>query len=609
MTSRSVERSLYVGLATVVAAGLALIGGPPAAMAKTTPAGPAATSTALPLAKTSAREAKRVDSVKTPKLHWYACYDYAQCATAKLPLDYDHPHGAKVEVALLRVRAKDQQHKVGSLFINPGGPGGSATELAYEAPLFLGADLLKRFDIVGLDPRGTNFSDQVTCFPSARQQTPVLNALGSVAFPFTTKEEKTVVGASKALGKACSTTGKPLSASMSTAQVARDMDVLRRSVGDKKLNYLGFSYGSYLGQVYANLFPDRFRALAIDGVVDPTAWAGTAATKNDSVWDRIRSADGATKALHEMLVRCDRAGGTFCSFSPGDPVANFDLVAERLKAKPLVDVDPVTGEPVYFGYADLISAVLGSLYSSTGYLDIDFNMSQLIILTEPPAKAGARARFSVQQRAAAMKNLRASLARARARTQNPLQQANEGAFGFPYDNSLEAFESVVCTDSLNPADASSWPAAAAAADRRAKYFGRVWVWNSSPCASKTWTAKDEDAYRGPFNRNTTAPVLIVGSLWDPATNYASAVKVASMLPRSRLLTSDNWGHTAYGTSSCATKAIDHYLLDVKLPAVGKRCKGDDQPFTKAPDDEDQAALRLQKLLVPPASTRAVPGRF
>ncbi|WP_255292762.1 hypothetical protein [Micromonospora sp. WMMA1996] len=127
---------------------------------------PAAAATPQPPAydRTSAAEARRVDRVPTPKLDWYACYDYAECATVRLPLDYDNPKGATTEVALLRVKARDQQHKVGSLFLNPGGPGGSGTSIALAAPYFLGDDLLDRFDIVGVDPRGVEASSNIRCF-------------------------------------------------------------------------------------------------------------------------------------------------------------------------------------------------------------------------------------------------------------------------------------------------------------------------------------------------------------------------------------------------------------------------------------------------------------
>lgn len=520
--------------------------------------------------RTSAIEAKRVDRVPTPKLRWYACGTGLECTTVKLPLDYDKPKGAKTEVALLRVKARDRKRRIGSLFVNPGGPGGSSVEIAAAASQLFGNNILDRFDVVGMDPRGTNFSQQVKCFSSARTQTPVLTKL-AVAFPVTAAQEKVYVAGSKQLGKACSTKGRPLSASMSTAEVARDMDVIRRAVGDKKLTYLGFSYGTYLGQVYANMFPDRVRALAIDGVLDPIGWAGTTATRNVPVTDRIRSGDGAAKALREILVRCDRAGGQRCVFAAGDPVANFELIANRLKVRPISEVDPFTGETFTFGYADLIGFTLGALYSPEGSVEIAAILNELLTLTEPPATRS-------DQRAATragVKRVQAAVAARQAKE----KRSGPGRFGFPYDNSLETFTSVLCTDSVNPANASSWPAAADRADARAKHFGRLWIWASAPCASRTWTAKDEDAYRGPFTRRTSAPVLVVGNYWDPATNYQGAVKAAALLPNSRLLSSTNWGHIAFGTSDCATRSIENYLLSIKLPAKGKVCIGDSQPFT------------------------------
>jgi len=129
--------------------------------------------------QTTQTEAKRVDSVPTPKLGWYKCYGYAQCTTVKLPMDYDHPNGAKTEVALLRVKATDQKHRIGSLFVNPGGPGGSGTELAYVSNQFLSESVTSRFDIVGIDPRGTNFSDNVTCFANQGVQGPNSRLLSS----------------------------------------------------------------------------------------------------------------------------------------------------------------------------------------------------------------------------------------------------------------------------------------------------------------------------------------------------------------------------------------------------------------------------------------------
>jgi pimeloyl-ACP methyl ester carboxylesterase len=535
-------------------------------------AAPAAAATAAKSDHTSTLERKRVDSVPTPKLGWYNCYGIAQCATTWLPLDYDKPKGPKTEIALLRIKAKDQKHKIGSLFINPGGPGGSGVDIALFAPNFLSKSLLDRFDIVGVDPRGIASSTNVKCFKTVKDQTAVLNNM-NVAFPWGKAEENKYVGAAKQLGKACSTTGKPLSGSMSTAEVVRDMEVLRRAVGDKKLTYLGFSYGTAIGQYYANMFPDRFRAIVVDGVLDPEHWVGTKKTANQEQDERLRSADGAYRALREILKRCDAAGEKYCAFAAGNPVANFDTIAQKLRQKPLVITDEFGTYTIT--YADFVGAILGDLYD-VGAGDWVTQDSQyvwtLLTSASPTAKAEAKAGLIERIKQA---------------------KAKKPARDFPYDNSFETFLGVDCTDALHPKDAGQWPALMAKADKRAPYFGRAWGWSTVPCARKTWTVRDEDAYTGPWNRKTAAPVLIVGTRWDPATNYDDAVAASKLLPNSRLLSNTNWGHTSYGTSECATVAIDNYLLKAALPAKGTLCEGAYQPFlVPLPDDSGASASTL-----------------
>jgi pimeloyl-ACP methyl ester carboxylesterase len=442
---------------------------------------------------------------------------------------------------------------------------------------------------VGIDPRGTNFSDQVQCFTDPAQQSKALEGLLGRAFPVTKAEEAATVASARAMGKGCSTTGRPLSGAMSTAQVARDMDVVRRAVGDTKLSFLGFSYGSYLGQVYANMFPDRVRAVAIDGVLDPIAWRGTWDTAHRPQTDRIRSADGAYKALIELLERCDAAGVRACSFAAGNPVRKYDVIAERLKKEPLV-MDGGPAGPQEFGYDDLVAFTLSILYSSEPGEFLADMLTQLYRATAPAADrsvtAAARAAAVAQVR-----RLAAELAE---------KEAARRGWDFPYDNSFEAFASVLCTDGLNPRTAWSWSRAADAADRRAPYFGRYWAWASVQCAREAWTVRDEDAYFGPFTRHTAAPVLVVGNYWDPATNYGGAVTAARLLPNSRLLSSDNWGHTAYGTSDCATGAINAYLISLRLPAQGTVCHAP-QPFTGG--DRRTDASRQLPPVAPPLPPR------
>ena len=525
---------------------------------------------AAPSPAAAAPPRKGVDAVATPKLNWYRCYDYAECATVRLPLDYDQPRGATTEIAVLRVKAKNQARKIGSLFVNPGGPGGSSTMFALDAPYFLSDALLERFDVVGVDPRGIGASQNVRCFPTVRAQAEVLNLM-NVPFPYTAAEEKAYVKGSKMLGRACSTTGRPLTGSMSTAEVARDMDVVRRAVGDKKLNYLGFSYGSALGQYYANMFPDRFRALVVDGVLNPTAWVGNTREILDQ---RLRSGDGAYRALIEILKRCDKAGERKCVFAEGDPVKNFAAIANRLKTDP-VEL-PNGPDTIQVTYAMFVGAVLGTLYSP----DAGAGVTQLADEVRDAIAGGSTA--------ALVKRVQAAKA--------------SRAYDFPYDNGLDAGSAVICTDGYHPADADKWPAYADRRDREAPHFGRSWAWVDSQCATEAWTVRDEDAYRGPFNRRTAAPVLVVGNYWDPATNYQGAVSSSRLLPNSRLLSSNNWGHTAYGSGACVTRAIDSYLLTGKPPAKGTVCTDAPQPFVEpvpAPQRTMAAATAKRR---PPVAT-------
>ncbi|HET9518245.1 MAG TPA: alpha/beta hydrolase, partial [Actinoplanes sp.] len=209
-------------------------------------------------------------------------------------------------------------------------------------------------------------------------------------------------------------------------------------------------------------------------------------------------------------------------------------------------------------YATFVALALGALYSPYAGDSLTAIAADFAAMLADPPRAARTARASLIRRIVEVRRA-------------------ERSRDFPYDNGLETYSGVACTDGRHPKSAA-WPGAANAADRRAPYFGRLWNWGTVQCARDTWTVRDEDAYTGPFDRSTAAPVLLVGSRWDPATNFTEAAAVARMLPRSRLLTSNNWGHTGYGTSNCVTEAVDNYLLTVALPPAGKVCIGDVQPF-------------------------------
>jgi len=564
-------RLLSVGLAGSLLAGVVVA---PAGSAVATAAGDV----------TSQQEAERVDRVPTPELKWYACYGRAQCATVRLPLDYDEPDGESVEIALLRVKARKQASRIGSLFVNPGGPGGSGTDMAAMASGFLSDSVLDRFDVVGFDPRGMGASDNVKCFSSTREQVAAQKQLNKF-FPYGAVEEAAYAKTARAIGRACSTTGAALAGAMSTAEAARDLDVLRRAVGDAKLTYLGFSYGTVLGQYYANMFPDRVRALALDGVVNPKSWTGGPANQGSLQDDRLRSADAAYRALRELLIRCNRAGAKRCAFAGGDPQRHFAAIARALRVKPLV-LGRFDGRTARLTYADFIGLTLTGLYSADAG-DFVTSLAAMVetLLAAPAGK-------TAKQRSVAVAQLRAHLSRVRTPARD-----------FLYDNSVEAYSGVICTDADHPQATTLWPALTVAEDARAPYFGRAWGWGTVFCAGDTWTVRDEDAYRGPFSRHTSAPVLFVGNTWDPATSYRQAMSAAKLLPGSRLLSSDNWGHTAYGTSTCVTTAVDRYLLRGTLPAAGTVCHSPIQPFTGRSPDLLMAGATAQSA---PADAKQLP---
>lgn len=478
----------------------------------------------------------------TPKVAWSPChaeFGPFQCGTVQVPLDYDGPDGGTISIAVVRLPASDPAHRIGSLFINPGGPGGSGFDFAlFAAPILFDDEVRARFDIVGFDPRGVIRSSPLRCFGNDKQWAPFFTPF---AFPVSAAEEAIWEDADRFLTAQCDQRGGRIASHISTANVARDLDALRQAVGDEKLTYAGYSYGTAIGVQYANLFPDRVRALVVDGVLDPVAWttgSGDGTTVPMTV--RLGSHLGSQATLQEFFRLCD--AGT-CAFRPNS-AARFAALAAKLSA-----------DPVPFDYSTLILLTLQALYDSSGWEQFAQDLADF----ESAAARGTPLSPALQ-------------ARVKATLQRPLYVTKRG---FPpnYENFLESFPGVVCADSVNPTSYAAFSAAAAGASG---YFGRIWGWTASICA--VWNARDEDRYLGPFDRVTANPVLVVGNLYDPATPYQGAVHVASLLPNSRLLTVAGWGHTSLFLSRCADAAIDHYLLTSVPPPSGTVCDQDVVPF-------------------------------
>ncbi|MGH2944041.1 MAG: alpha/beta hydrolase, partial [Solirubrobacteraceae bacterium] len=502
------------------------------------------------------------DAGAAQKAAWSPCYvQYGpfQCATVRVPLDHAQPKGESIAIAVTRLPATDPGRRIGSLFLNPGGPGGSGVDFVVGSgqELFT-PEVRARFDLVGFDPRGVMRSAGLRCFGTPKQWG---QAFAPFAFPTTPDEEARTAQADRYLHYACQTRGTRVVDHMSTANVARDMDVLRQEVGDDRLTFAGYSYGSYLGVTYANLFPDRVRAVVVDGVIDPVGWStgrgDEALTLPFST--RLRSHAGAQATLDEFLRLCDAAAAE-CAFS-GGAAARFAALAERARDAPLRLVFP-DGFAFELHYSDLISISFGAMYSSTSWKDFARLLADVERYTSPAA-AGA--------------SLHAFIAR----------------YGPSlYPSFVEAATSVACEDSDNPDTYAAWSAAGALADR-SSYFGRISTWGSSTCAE--WKAFDGGRYMGPFTRPAANPLLVVGTRFDPATPYEGAVAVDELMPDSALLTVNGWGHTSAFMSRCADVVVERYLIETATPPAGATCDQDADPFAAAPAPAPAARRRLDAL--------------
>jgi pimeloyl-ACP methyl ester carboxylesterase len=492
--------------------------------------------------------------------------------------------GQQIEISLIRLPAESPGKRIGSLFLNPGGPGGPGVEFVREIATSLPAQLREHFDIVGFDPRGIITSTPLHCFDTLDE---AFASYAPFAFPITAQEKVAWRAADKVLADACTQRGGPIADHMSTANAARDMDRLRAAVGDSKLTYLGFSYGSYLGVTYANLFPDRVRALVVDGVLDPVAWStgrgGQAHKKPFST--RVRSDEGAQRTLEEFFRLCDAAGPQSCGLA-GDSAARYAALAERLRAEPVEIVDDEG--PFTFGYADLVSGTLGALYDPVAWPEAAAFLAD-VEAQATPVQLGKRL----------------------ALVRSALGLGADAPAEDDYLNFVEGGPGVFCSDTDNPSTFDAWSRAAAAADRKFGYFGRPWTWLSSVC--QQWTGADQDRYMGPFTTRTANPVLVVGNYFDPATRYQGAVTVSHLLRNSRLLSYAGWGHTVsyQKGNACIDDAVTRYLASTRLPAAGTVCAPNGNPFESTPPgvarSADPSAGAIVRSVLPDSVRRAMHG--
>ena len=273
--------------------------------------------TTVPMTPALAATSQPATAPPVPVLHWAQCDGSFQCATAKVPLDYRQPLGTTIDLGVIRHPATDPAHRLGSLFFNSGGPATDIDGFAQAYPQ-VPAEVRARFDVVTFDPRGFGFSTEINCFQSPAAEQAFL--AGLPLFPVGHSQQKAWERRVAEFDARCASHGGPLLDHDSTADVARDMDLLRQAVGDPVLNYLGQSYGSLIGTVYANLFPARVGHMVFDGNVDPNADTHGGPLPTDLRQGRDI---GDAQTMQAFLNLCGRAAVSSCAFSAGTPAATF----------------------------------------------------------------------------------------------------------------------------------------------------------------------------------------------------------------------------------------------------------------------------------------------
>jgi pimeloyl-ACP methyl ester carboxylesterase len=476
---------------------------------------------------------------------WAACTEEPLsgfgCATYEVPLDHDHPRGATTTIALARRPADDPTRKIGTIFVNPGGPGGPGRGLVTVASAIVAPEVLARFDLVGFDPRGIGASDQFQCFPTDAEAEELFAQMRAV--PLTPEEIASTLRANFAYTEGCKRNAGPLLAHMSTLNVAKDLDLLRQGVGDDRLTYIGYSYGTLIGATYVNLFPDRVRAVIIDGNVDPEQ------RTDHRLANKFDRAGGFEKAFSGFLAECDAAGPN-CAFS-GDARGKFDAIRTRFRQGPVtlpeigtVNIDDLTG------------FVAGSMYDVSSFPDTAATLQFVYDVISEGASAARAARTPSLPKAP------------------PARGWMTDAYSY---SSRDASFAVNCADAPLPRNPALYPGFAEAFEAAHPTFGRAEAFSEVGCAN--WPRIDE-RYDGPWNRKTSQTVLVVNPTYDPATRYDFAVRMTRELGDARLLTLDGFGHTS-SFSSCVTGWYTRYLLAGELPPAGTRCAQDLAPFPAA----------------------------
>ena len=489
-------------------------------------------------ASASATVPAGLESFYSQKVSWHACAKKGMaeatsgqdtgftCAKVKVPLDYDNPGGQTIEIAVKKRAAGGDS--IGSLFVNPGGPGGSGIDLVDEAGSYFSKKLTSSYDVVGFDPRGVGASTAVDCLTDAELDAERAGANDPATPSASATEER-----AQKMGEACTskTSTSGLLDHIDTISVARDLDILRAVDGQQALTYLGYSYGTYLGATYAELFPANTGRLVLDGAVDPSLSAEQLA---------LGQAKGFEASLRAYVESC-QSSKLGCPLS-GDVDSGVSQVREFLESTKTAPV-PTSDSKRPLTYDLAVYGVLGSMYQTQAWPSLTLGLSQAMGKEgKPDGSALLKLADLVSSR------------------------ESDGTYS---NNGAEALMAVNCLDYPVQGDNASWEKNAKAIKETSPTFGSQLLYPDAYCQGWGHTSSRK---REKITASGAAPILVVGTTGDPATPYAWAQALAEQLESGQLMTWEGDGHTAYGRSNdCVKKAVDTYLLNGTMPDKGLTC--------------------------------------
>ncbi|MGZ8738755.1 MAG: alpha/beta hydrolase [Nocardioides sp.] len=455
------------------------------------------------------------------ELTWEECRGPFYCATVTVPLDYAEPDGETIDLALLKAPASDPDRRIGSLLVNPGGPGAPGTEYAAQSDLVFRDPLLQQFDIVGFDPRGTGSSSPVDCLTDEE-----LDAyIAGDPDPDTAEERRATVGLVQAFGAGCAELSGDLAAHVSTIEAARDMDVIRATLGEAKLTYFGASYGTKLGATYAELFSEQVGRFVLDGAVDLSI---------PSRQLSLEQAEGFETALRAYVENCIET--TESCFLGEDVDAGVARIAEFIE-----DVDaqalPTSG--------DRSLEVGNAFYGIVAPL---YNRDYWFVLS-----AALQAGFDGDGTALLeLSDLYSS----------------RGADGYD-DNSAEAIYAINCLDDPYAITPDEVPSAIPEFEQVSPTFGEVFAWGLIGCSGVQVESSEKPLT---LDGSGAAPIVVIGTTRDPATPYRWAESLAEQLESGVLVSRDGDGHTGYNAGNeCVDEAVEAYLVAGTVPDDGLSC--------------------------------------